>query len=512
MINLFNLIYLQKKIKKKKMGIDANIKKELKEKWAPKAFIQGKCDMKNGVRMADLTFTIRNACRGASPTGLVTGQEIFNNIWAPCKASLTWQEALVYIFLFDYQPLVPKEKHKEQALRRKNLKLDPYPEEWVFSDLGIGPKEIIVDEFELGKGIKIKSQPNEEDKKEIELIHIERVMISFTMRSKLCTYLAKKIERTIIPGGGTVIFDHFPQGPLIKKGNNFRYMSEHRHQWGEADLAIIYWSRLFHDYPIALRTVDSDVIPTFLLYLAFHGSGDEYRTQPIYWEADIKNQYFVHMQTLQKQIQEDLKWNIADFVTAILMCGSDYVDKPDVTYNIGIKDVFRAVQEKKKDKRIQRIRDNVPWLVDSIWETARGVGKTWQVWDSTTKTYKPPSKETIDNVVRLFRFNLEYWSWDWMLLDPIPPTIEAPPSSVLNGKQKEIGFNSKDIEVDEDYKEEDEEEKEEYVAPHPLSPKKMNKIKQKNNNADCNCGQDDEIGLLHSCECPVFPTELLYIK
>jgi hypothetical protein len=397
------------------MGLHGDIKKKIKEDWLPDCLIQGTPDLSNasgepaGVFMEDFTCRVRGA-RAPTSDGRSSAAQIFQFLIKPAIDAFKSRQAHTYIICFDNQKRVPKEKHKTQSKRDNEKKIEPYPEEWEITDGGIGPQ--------------------------FELIDPNRLMAGRPARTKLCRYFAEKIiEYDQDLFGGTIIFDHFDEGPLIRTQEGHRFMKEHLHQFGEADLALFYWCRVYHDSPVRMFTIDSDTIVISLLYLAFHPTDAHYRKQPIYWHHDPKKEEYFHLQKMHAGVQETLKWKVADFCVACIVCGTDFFEKDWLTADVGVRYVFATIQRLRDDPKMGKVRDHLDWLAEEVYKDKFKNKRTWE----------NPGEDKMKTIKDAFTFNLSYWSRDFMQILPLPPVLAQPnrsPAKRIHNNLKEVEDSS----------------------------------------------------------------------
>ncbi len=151
-----------------------------------------------------------------------------------------------------------------------------------------------------------------------------------------------------------------PHGPIATFGDRAVRLPFHAHRLAEADLSMVYWSRVFCDYQILVLTTDTDTLPLFAWSLLAQTE----RNQRVYWQYSPTD--MVNLGKLTRKLQEDALVNIKDWnarvdpsvkthsvmrfgVPELLACanmlGNDYLRKSDFSPNKGLVKFLLWLQE-----------------------------------------------------------------------------------------------------------------------------------------------------------------------
>jgi hypothetical protein len=238
--------------------------------------------------------------------------------------------AAVYVLCVDYQPWVPTAKHVEQKRRheskRKGDDLPKYPTDATFVDQGI---------------VVPSESPDPQP------FSMKRLLKSRHVRTRLWDYVREKFEG-MAPFSKAVIFDcnrqiyRFAIGPTGLEPRVVPDTKDLTHRYGESDKKMIFWTRMFHDIPVVLESVDGDTMPLALQYIHMSKPKREY---PVYWYIPnrSRNAKIVNLTLLHDRMQAGTLWTIPGFLLGCIMCGTDFCEKRSLFNFIGTKFILSAL-------------------------------------------------------------------------------------------------------------------------------------------------------------------------
>lgn len=182
---------------------------------------------------------------------VMTGDEYMSVWWASHLRQITALQARVHIITVDDATRVPAQKMAELEKRstgedKKGAK--PYPLNAVVVAGGV-------------------LQP---DKGTVRPMDMDRICACRHMRKSLFDFVCTSLRSVEIPAGVAVILDYDASGPHLyqEPSKGYRHLTHVRHLWGEADLMIPFWCRVFRDFgDIVVNSMDSDLFVVMLNYL-----------------------------------------------------------------------------------------------------------------------------------------------------------------------------------------------------------------------------------------------------
>ncbi len=375
------------------MGIETEILHTLAKEWCNGCVHPGVPMHDRPMVLIDDSMTkVRNKS-GPSFDGSFTGKEFFEMMINPIRKCLGTGRYLAAVCCVDQPAFVPPEKYATQAGRDQESKLQPYP--WQ-----AGEYVLINDEG-------IRFSPTEP----FEAFHAGRLFLTRALRDKLWQYVQFRFTHEHFPEGTTAILDYSLEGPLINDDGPPRHIPALRHDFGEGEIACLVWARVFHHYPVLVRTIDSDFLPLSLSFLA---TQEPRRVQPLYWM--YKEDFHMDMIECHRLLGTQMKWSVFDFILAVSLCGSDYTDKPLLTHMVGWRYIFYV---------IQRVKDEPFWLnVHRFsWHLERFLSILYT-------TYTSPRDED----------GFEMVEWQELLMDPTHKQSTLPSLESLREAFKRRGF------------------------------------------------------------------------
>jgi len=153
----------------------------------------------------------------------------------------------------------------------------------------------------------------------------------------------------ILPHGKTIIFDYEASGPYIFQDGRCRHATELYHKLGEADLAILYWCRVFRARSVKICTTDTDFMPIMLQYIMQTGSS--HLNPFIVWVYERDS--FVNMKSMY-----DLMWDPSgtcglspqSFVLLCIASGNDYFIKNQYCFHgLGLDYIVGGIQRLEEE-------------------------------------------------------------------------------------------------------------------------------------------------------------------
>jgi len=281
-------------------------------------------------------------CRFYAMSRLIvcTTDQLVEMVLKPWYDTLTAYGPRLRVFVACIDQPLYKKLEKKRHSRPPDSNVNPYPNDASFTNYGIissicpVPQKISVD----------------------RLLHPG----SRHLRHRLWSYICIHIQRYLtLPENTYFIFDYEVDGlgPMVKRGNDSHsaFMPHHAHQRAEADLAFPYWSLVFgRDFPVVWHTIDSDVLAIGTWMLAQY---PELRIQNVVWHrtgvragGDITVNLTAMAEILRRgfAVKND-KGKILGYFTYdewLMLClisGTDYTDKKNYTYGMGLKTLVQAL-------------------------------------------------------------------------------------------------------------------------------------------------------------------------
>ena len=312
------------------MGLDTDIAKLIRDKWATKSVLTNAPLPKEPfVDIVDFPTEITNKM-GPNLDYLMTGLEFYAWKMEPVRHLLMNTACIAYIFSMDDQPRVPKEKEAEQKNRMKEPKdktkiVYPYSDDVKIGDKGVAYR-------------------TEEGELIIESLDMRRMAKTRGMRKKLCAYMVEKFKQNeVIPHGKYLILDYHGDGPHVltsdaRSVSTVIQESKWKHEYGEADLGVFFWAHIFYKYTRRMYTIDTDYIAISTAYV---GSVDKkYTEKPIYWICPDRCTFKVQTMVRDTLDALDIPWQA--FLLACILAGTDFAKKKLILNGINVLAVFKA--------------------------------------------------------------------------------------------------------------------------------------------------------------------------
>lgn len=278
-----------------------------------------------------------------------TGDHFYNIVRKKVFASFDTGKVDVYVICMDYQNHVPPQKHEEQKVRAAararsagmmdGKSIPRYHPKSKFGDNGVLEWNPATESFAS------RWAP----------FSMQRLLASRDLRSRMWMYIMSKFvaDKVQYPFHQIVIdFD----GRIVVHGNikgqHDRYplraeqITSDRlaHHYGESDLKMLFWARVFHDHPVVFRTTDQDILALSLLYLE---RVQPERTAPLLWKYHQKqsSKSVVDLRLLLQLMHRHLKWSAQEFVLGCVLCGTDYFKKKTLFNQVSAKVILYGVQQ-----------------------------------------------------------------------------------------------------------------------------------------------------------------------
>lgn len=279
---------------------------------------------------------------------------LFDHFWQQADARVL-AGCRDVVFLCDAQSNVPPHKGSEQDKRRVSAKKAdvkkgleeaiPYPRDAVFDLNGSGMIHYTLD------GTTI-----------IEPICLRRLRLSKQLRTLLWQTFVQRIKHRVSGLGHhvTIWFDFDPTGPwrfhrksgvVIGGGEDgtddpveATHHTELAHYLGESDPALFWWAHYFQQQQpppsqVHLLTNDSDMMPLATLYQLRDRCPVK---SSIFWHCD--NKIIIDLTRFYALMTRGLGVTPMQFVFWCIYCGTDYLEKSEVTHGIGADRVLDGLK------------------------------------------------------------------------------------------------------------------------------------------------------------------------
>jgi hypothetical protein len=284
-------------------------------------------DSNGGVLLLDLyqIFHAANAVSAARNVQLKKGVTLFQDIWRRATNSLSNDQIHTVVLTTDDASRVPNIKNKEQKRRKTKRRNDPYTHTMM---------HIVEDGYITGTC----STP--------QPIDGMKLMATRGGMRNLWKYFDSKISSMPIPSGKRVIFDYDRKGPVeyttLDRIPQRRVMDECVHEYGEADMSMIYWTTYFSTRAtsVIVRSIDADVIPMFGKYMDKYadvcpdyvfwvfGKANDPVCVELHMLYEVITKYFGHMN---------------HFFASVILCKTDFHEAQAFTYGMGVHKVMETM-------------------------------------------------------------------------------------------------------------------------------------------------------------------------
>lgn len=242
------------------MGIDVEIRAEMRSKHTPQAFSKFLELGPQRVVLDDLMTRVFMA-RGTGKDGAFTGLEFYDEVMKPVRKALHTDEYYAFVLIADNKAGVPREKQEEQARRSQSRAVEPYATGSVFCEMGIRQSAI----------------------QDPEPFVAQRLFSTRELRSQLWQFVLKRMKHEIWPQHKLVVFDFESSGPHVIDSGAYSHRTDLTHRLGEADLAWPFYFWLFHEQCIVVDTIDTDIIPISIAYV--HQADPVLHPKQLHWRC-----------------------------------------------------------------------------------------------------------------------------------------------------------------------------------------------------------------------------------
>jgi hypothetical protein len=306
------------------MGIDTSIRLLLKQRnpntfqpFPPPFFETG------GYVVIDDVLTRFRRLRSPNNNGLFTGDELLKEFMRPVLYHMR-AGAAAYVAICDDFTNVPQQKHAEQARRSAgNNRAPPYtPADYMLSSAGIVNMDDPTHQY--------KAMP----------INLESLLNTRTLRVRLWQYIKRRlveVKTTEYINNFQIVFEYEKAGPeLLPDTYDWPASWKQPHNHGEADMSMVYWAHKYHDKPVVISTIDTDILP-----IAFNYIARKQRQMPLWWQYEDQKSHqllFVDMLMVYKKL--NMPSNV--FCLACIIAGNDYVEKKPMAHRFNAELIVRA--------------------------------------------------------------------------------------------------------------------------------------------------------------------------
>jgi hypothetical protein len=393
------------------MGINTQIRLMLaKPSRCPQHWHDGYFVQKNGVVIHDILTSLFNA-RGPNYNYMFTGNAMAKYLLDFARLPFNSGQAHTVIICADNQLFVPNEKREEQKRRDDSKQSsDPYPDSAEFCAQGI---------FIQGK---------------LDQIDIRRVMKNRSLRKKLWQFVLSLWTNGGYspPVGCTFIFDHFASGAWVIDSKGSYQTKVPTHGFGEADLKVPYWVARYCSSgdDIAVHSTDSDLLPILVHACASLKGIIKSNIKLRYWKRK-----WLDVVGVCDYVTTGMQMTSTQFITACVLCGSDYVDKGILFYRFGIDGLFDVFEQNADtitaaSTNVDGLREIVrrcyqqklnggaaePQTLTMLREMVSNRVSATAINDATAglgRATAPPTDSQLDEVFVKVKFNTQYWAQTW---------------------------------------------------------------------------------------------------
>ncbi len=454
------------------MGVDSSLRNDYgKLRWAAPAFKEGNPRMPTGsVTIHDILIHFIQSFQGFQLGGHeVTGRKLYEICMRTVRIDILRPEVAVAVIIVDDPLNVPKEKNKTQVKRMTAASKQSATSNSIDSMFYEDWQEM---EFDLDKGFVNKIDGHS------HLINLKRLKSTKQLRRKMCHFLREQLELEMLPENKTIIFDYDAKGPYIFQGDRCYQDTDLYHKLGEADLAILYWCRVFRARPVKVLTTDTDFMPLMVNYLMDTPASD--LNSRVIWIYEKKA--YVDMREFTDLVLDKSNLTPRAFALMCIASGSDVFIRSDQPFHgIGLDSIVHAVQ--RCEPRLTRSKfesdpgllcpEEVDRFIRAVFthklsKSERSVVLTKKrklemvelgikdpetfmdkqkrkIWPTTLiasrlsehKKIKPPTEEGVAFAHEMLQFNLDYWTeWGWKEWASNASKREREPSAYTQAKTK----------------------------------------------------------------------------
>jgi len=147
-----------------------------------------------------------------------------------------------------------------------------------------------------------------------ERLHLPRLLHSRNVRQQIWTALVDYLQSGLvdIPAQKTLILDHFVEGPVVFTNDGWVQRKDLRHNFGEGEMMCIYWACFFERYACVIDTIDTDLMPLAVHYLATVHPARQRKLLWRYWHTN-----HVDLIALTNAICHHWEWTALDFMARL---------------------------------------------------------------------------------------------------------------------------------------------------------------------------------------------------
>lgn len=248
--------------------------------------------------------------------------------------------ASAVVLCIDINELVPKAKHGTQ--KKRDASTRRYAKHPSKGD-GAGSEDVLEEKKgPYPRGTKLHQRGYyHEGMSEPRPINRQRLCQSRHMRPWLGVLLDSHLtyhSRGAFPAGCSLIIDSDPVGPVLYTGMGEAQILDMQHSFGEADLMIPMWARIFRDRDVYVDSGDGDVLILLMNYasrcilkrkLVLKQTWKDPKTDKrLYGHVDVV--YLVNAMSAP-----DSPMSVFSFTLGAILCGTDFHDKSSLLSYIG---------------------------------------------------------------------------------------------------------------------------------------------------------------------------------
>lgn len=203
----------------------------------------------------------------------------------------------------------------------------PYPDDAALCDEGIQYRD-----FPEAEGGTLRS----------ERVHIGRLLHTRQVRVQIWDRLLDLLKsgKVEIPGGTSLVLDHFAEGPWELRDSRLVRRDDLKHPYGEGEMMCVFWaSHLRRSHNVLIESIDTDMMPLIIHHVSMLDEGPRKKLLWRYWHTG-----YVDIHELHTGIYTKMGWNSLDFMVAFILCGTDYFKKKTLFPRVGCKLILHGVQ------------------------------------------------------------------------------------------------------------------------------------------------------------------------
>lgn len=339
------------------MGLDPKLVEELRER-APEVWTHALPALVPGPQapphtagalwVVDLMTKLRRlpGPRPADPEtrNCFTGEEFAFALFQLAFDKLTQGPFTTVVLCVDNQAFVPPTKHAEQKRRDNQRRRSDAPDDRPYSD----------DMHFCRRGIYCEAVGPES----ATPFRLSRVLASRGVRERLWAFIEQEWlrSRPQLPAGRELVWDRLSTEVLYLRGTaegtELWRVRTPTNRFGESDLKVAYWVRRFTATPttahraVLVHSIDRDLIPIFVhllahLHATFHGP--IYQFMPAAPTAKERRPWVLDLRRLVDIVYDEWRWNSVRFGLFCILAGTDYVDRGEVFYRLGVPLLTQAL-------------------------------------------------------------------------------------------------------------------------------------------------------------------------